>query len=330
MSDASDAHPDGPPDAARDGSARPGGASPARPTSWIEIAVDLPTELADLMATVLQDLADGGIEIRDAGTLVKAPPGRSVVVAHVVPEFRAQALDAIAETTSRARQAGLATDGLAVSERASHEDEWRDVWKQFFRATRVGRSFIVRPSWDPGAITTDDRVIDLDPGRAFGTGGHATTRLVIRLAEELRSEEAGLPVGRFLDLGCGSGILSIAAALLWPAAAGLAVDVDPEATACTQENLDRNHVTTVAVATGDLSVAGAATFDVVLANIQADVLLPLAPALCARVAPGGHAILSGLLSKDVPAIVDAYTAAGFMLRQREDDDEWSGLTLRRR
>jgi len=290
------------------------------------------------MATVLQDLAEGGIEIRDAGTLVKAPPGRSIVVAHVVPEFRGQALDAIAETASRARQAGLATDGLAVSERASHEDEWRDVWKQFFRATRVGRSFIVRPSWDPGAITTDDRVIDLDPGRAFGTGGHATTRLVIRLAEDLSQEltkdlgqQAGASsVGRFLDLGCGSGILSIAAALLWPGAAGLAVDVDPEATACAQENLDRNHVTTVEVATGDLSAAGETTFDVVLANIQADVLLPLAPALCARVAPGGHAILSGLLSRDVPAILDAYTAADFTLRQREDDDEWSGLTLRRR
>lgn len=280
------------------------------------------------MATVLQDLADGGIEIRDSGTLVKAAPGRSAVVAHVIPEFRAQALEAIAETTARARQAGLATDGVSVSERASHEDEWRDVWKQFFRATRVGRSFIVRPSWDPGAITTTDRVIDLDPGRAFGTGGHATTRLVIRLAEELR-QGVGPPVSRFLDLGCGSGILSIAAALLWPTAAGLAVDVDPEATACTQENLDRNRISTVTVATGDLSVAGQATFEVVLANIQADVLSPLALALHARMAPGGHAILSGLLSKDVPAILDAYTAAGFTLCQREDDDEWSGLTLRR-
>jgi len=333
MPDTSDGNPEGIPDGSPDGSARSGGASSARPTSWIEIAVDLPAELADLMATVLQDLADGGIELRDAGTLLKAAPGRSVVVAHVIPELRAEALETIAETTSRARAAGLATDGVAVSERASHEDEWRDVWKQFFRATRVGRSFIVRPSWDPGAITTEDRVIDLDPGRAFGTGGHATTRLVIRLAEELEREprppETGSPVRRFLDLGCGSGILSIAAALLWPGATGLAVDVDPEATACTEENLERNHVTTVTVATGDLSVAGVSTFEVILANIQADVLLPLAPALHGRVAPGGHAILSGLLSKDVPAIVDAYTAAGFALRQREDDDEWSGLTFRR-
>jgi len=333
MPDTSEGNPDGILEVNRDDSAGSGGASSARPTTWIEIAVDLPAELADVMASVLQELADGGIELRDAGTLLKTAAGRSVVVAHVVPQLRGQALDAIAETTARARDAGLSTEGVAVSERASHEDEWRDVWKQFFRATRVGRSFIVRPSWDPGAITTDDRVIDLDPGRAFGTGGHATTRLVIRLAEELARPQppaaAGPAVRSFLDLGCGSGILSIAAALLWPAATGLAIDVDPEATACTQENLDRNHVGTVTVATGDLSVAGVTTFDVVLANIQADVLLPLASALHDRVAPRGHAILSGLLSRDVPAILDAYTAAGFSLRQREDDDEWSGLTLRR-
>src|SRR3569623_2006988 len=328
MADTPDDHPEGISDSSRDASARPGGAAAARPTTWIELAVDVPSELADLMATVLQELADGGIEIRDAGTLLKAAPGRSVGVAHVVPAFRDQALEAIAETTARAKDAGLATDGVAVGERASHEDEWRDVWKQFFRATRVGRTFIVRPSWDPGAITTADRVIDQVPGRAIGTGGHATTRLVIRLSENLGQQD-GPPVRRFLDLGCGAGILSIAAALLWPAATGLAIDVDPEATACTQENLDRNKITTVSVATGDLSVAGQATFDVVLAIIQADVLLPLATALHARVAEGGHAILSGLLSKAVPAILDAYTAAGFTLEQREDDDEWSGLTLRR-
>src|SRR4029079_7691803 len=107
--------------------------------------------------------------------------------------------------------------------------------------TRIGRTFVVRPSWDPGDVASGDRVIDLDPGRAFGTGGHATTRLVIALAEEVEAR----PVRRFLDLGCGSGTLASAAARFWSRAAGLAVDVDPEATACAAENLERNRVTTV-------------------------------------------------------------------------------------
>ncbi|HEY4184629.1 MAG TPA: 50S ribosomal protein L11 methyltransferase [Polyangia bacterium] len=303
-----------------------------RRTTWLEIAVDLPAEMGEIMATVLQDVAEG-VETRDAGTLLKAAAGRAVIVAYVAPESRDLALATIEVTVERAREAGLAVDGVAVTERTSHEDEWRDVWKQFFRATRVGRTFIVRPSWDPGTVCDGDRVIDLDPGRAFGTGGHATTRLVIRLAEELGEARArqGAPVRRFLDLGCGSGILSIAAARLWPDAAGTAVDVDSEATDCAQENLARNRVTTVMTATGTLDVlADAPPFDVVLANIQADVLGPLAPDVHARIVPGGHAILSGLLTKDTDAVAAAYLAAGFEPQAREEDDEWSGLTLRRR
>src|SRR6185295_11405460 len=112
---------------------------------------------------------------------------------------RAEALEAVEDTIARAGEAGLPTGDVAVRERSAHEDEWRDVWKQFFRATRVGRTFIVRPSWDPGSVADGDRVIDLDPGRAFGTGGHATTRLVIELCETLADERArdGQPVQRF-------------------------------------------------------------------------------------------------------------------------------------
>ena len=186
----------------------------------------------------------------------------------------------------------------------------------------MGRTFIVRPSWDPGTIADGDRVIDLDPGRAFGTGGHATTRLVIALAEEVEER----PVARFLDLGCGSGILAVAAARLWPRARGLAVDIDPEATACADENLERNHVTTVETRAGTLADAPG-PFDVVLANIQADVLLPLAPELVAVLAPGATLVLSGLLTDAAPPVLGAYLAAGLTLEARRDEDEWTALRL---
>jgi ribosomal protein L11 methyltransferase len=304
-----------------------------RRTTWVEIQIEIDPEAAENVAAVVADIADG-IELRDAGTVVRAEPGRALVIAHVGPADRDELLDALAQTAVYARAAGMKIDPIVVRERNAHEDEWRDVWKQFFRATRVGRSFIVRPSWDPGPAdaAATDRLIDLDPGRAFGTGGHASTRLAISLAEELADEwaaVAGRSAVRFLDLGCGSGILSIAAARLWPDAHGLAVDLDPEATACAGENLQRNRVDSVALMTGSLeAVPPEPRFDVVLANIQADVLCALAPGLPSRLAEGGRAILSGLLLRDAEPVLGLFRTAGFELVRRQDEGEWAALDLR--
>jgi ribosomal protein L11 methyltransferase len=289
--------------------------------TFAELQIEVAAEAAELVASEVSELT-GGVEVRDAGTLLRAGEGRAVIVTQCAPEGADEVLALALDVCARARDAGLRVDPVSVRRREAHEDEWRDVWKQYFRATRVGRTFIVRPSWDPGTIADGDRVIDLDPGRAFGTGGHATTRLVIALAEEVE----GRPVRRFLDLGCGSGILAIAAARLWPAARGLAVDVDPEATACTDENLARNHVTTVETRAGTLADAPG-PFDVVLANIQADVLLPLAPELVRVLAPGATLVLSGLLTDATPPVLAAYLAAGLALEGRRDEDEWTALRL---
>src|SRR5262245_42311543 len=200
------------------------------------------------MADAVGELTQG-VEIRDGDTIIRAGAGRAVIVAQCAPEAEAEVLAEIEAAAGRMKEAGVAVDPLSVRSRQAHEDEWRDVWKQYFRATRVGRRFFIRPTWDPGAPAPGDRIIDIDPGRAFGTGGHASTRLCLVLAEEVERR----PVRRFLDLGCGSGILSIAAARLWPDAGGLALDNDPEAVACAAENLVRNHVGAVEARAGTLA-----------------------------------------------------------------------------
>jgi ribosomal protein L11 methyltransferase len=288
---------------------------------WVEVQIELPSEAAELLAATVAEQT-GGVEVRDQGTLIRAAVDRTVLVALCAPDQVAALLTEVEETCDRARENGLTVDPLAVRQRPAHEDEWRDVWKQYFRATRVGETFIVRPSWDPGAVRDGDRVIDLDPGRAFGTGGHASTRLVIRLIEAVEAR----PVRAFLDLGCGSGILAIAGARLWPAAAGHAIDNDPEAVACAQENLERNRVTSVAAWAGSLADARG-PYDVVLANIQANVLLELAPDFPAVMAPDAVLVLSGLLITDGPAVIDAYQRLGFRLDDGGQliDDEWVGL-----
>ena len=290
---------------------------------WTEVQIEVAPEAAELLASAVGELT-GGVEVRDAGTIIRADAGRALVIAQCPAEDVDGVLEVVAETCDRARQGGLPVDPVLVRTRVAHEDEWRDVWKQYFRATRVGSTFLVRPTWDLVTAGPADRVIDIDPGRAFGTGGHASTRLCRVLAEEM----AGQPVARFLDLGCGSGILSIAAARLWPAAVGLAVDLDPEGAACAAENLALNRVAAVETRTGTLAdVDAGARFDLVFANIQADVLLALAPALPGRLAPGGRLILSGLLQGDAPAVLAAYSAAGLVLDARRDEDEWAALRL---
>ena len=268
----------------------------------------------------------GGVELRDAGTLLATAPGRTAVIALCKPEDRRFVLEAADTALAGLRAAGMVVDPVAVRERQADESEWRDVWKQFFRATRVSRRFTVRPSWDPGAAPPGEFIIDLDPGRAFGTGAHPSTQLVIGLAEMVKETKDKL--GTFLDLGCGSGILSIAAARLWPDAAGLAVDNDSEATDCSSENFARNAVTSVRLLTGTLDDT-AECFDLILANIQADVLCALAPSMPKHLATSGHVILSGILREQAEEVVTAYAPLGLRLLAQSDEGEWSGLLLGR-
>jgi ribosomal protein L11 methyltransferase len=291
---------------------------------WIELAISVPSGAAEVLADAVGALT-GGVEIRDTDTILRVEGGRSLILAQCAPDAEADVMSEVEAACLRLRDAGVSPDPMSIARREAHEDEWRDVWKKYFRALRVGRSFVIRPSWDAPPAAPGDRVIDIDPGRAFGTGGHASTRLVIAMAEELEARK----VERFVDLGCGSGILSIAATLLWPAARGLALDVDPEAVATAGENLALNRITTVATRVGSIADVAPGN-DLVLANIEASVLVPMAPEFPARVAPGGALILSGLLTSDVDGVTRAYRDVGFTIDARRDEDEWAALRLSRR
>jgi len=291
------------------------------PTRWIEIAISVPTAAAEVLADAVGTLT-GGVEIRDTETILRVEGGRSLILAQCAPESEAEVTAEIEAACARLRAAGVSPDPFSIARREADEDEWRDVWKKYFRALRVGKSFVIRPSWDAPPAAPGDRVIDIDPGRAFGTGGHASTRLVIAMAEELAARR----VERFVDLGCGSGILSIAAALLWPAARGQALDVDPEAVATANENLELNRISTVATRVGSIADVAPGN-DLLLANIEAAVLVPMAPEFPSRIGRDGTLILSGLLASDVDAVRRAYRAVGFTIDARRDEDEWAALRL---
>jgi ribosomal protein L11 methyltransferase len=183
------------------------------------------------------------------------------------------------------------------------------------------------PSWERYTPAPDDVVIDLDPGMAFGTGTHASTQLVL---EELQAlADAGTHPPRILDVGCGSGILAIAALKRWPGAQCVAIDIDPLAVDATRENAAVNEVSPRIDVSATPVEDVAEAFPLVLANIQAHVLRLLKPALVARLARGGTLILSGLLTPQAAPLADEFVAAGLTIVRVRDGVDWSSVVLTR-
>lgn len=279
---------------------------------YAEIAFSVPSERAEELSATLVELGAAGVEERNQATLAKGPDATTATLLVWLPVEVAHAF------LTAAAAAGLPPP--AEAGRVRHEDEWRDVWKQYFRPRQVGR-FVIVPSWERFQPTADEVVLDLDPGRAFGTGGHASTRLCLLAISELARCE------RLLDVGCGSGILAIAAARRFPAARGQGLDVDGEAVAVAQENAARNGVAARLTFATTPVEAITAVFDLVLANILPDVLIPLAAPIAARVARGGRLVLSGIVPSAAAEVVAAYRARGLSLVAEREEEGFCALTL---
>lgn len=300
--------------------------------TWFRVATIVHAELEEILIGALGELSLRGMEVLDHraapldSSLAELPP------AHVRFSLFAESAELeVVRAGLAAALSALAAMGLAPADVPAVfvlpvAPGWRDGWKAWFKASRVTERIVIRPSWEPWVAAPEDRVLDLDPGTAFGTGGHATTRLC--LAEVDRLVGRGTPVPRVLDVGTGSGVLAIAAARLG-AYEVVAVDNDPEAVLVASENAARNAVDDlVRVSQTSLELIDGA-FSLVLANILAPTLLLLRDALVARLAPEGHLVLSGVLVDEGPEVQAGFEEAGLVLEHADTEGEWIALTLRR-
>jgi ribosomal protein L11 methyltransferase len=277
------------------------------------VLVDVDAADADEASSSLFELGAQGIEERDATTLARAAkPGGVTLVASFATHDEANA--AIEELPS------------AWSPRLEEVigDAWRDEWKKHFHPFALCAGIVIRPPWEEYDAKPGERVLELEPGRAFGTGLHETTWLV---SQALAARSKELADARVLDVGCGSGVLSLVALSLG-AREARAIDIDADAAAVTRENAERNGMASrVRADTTDVAKIDEA-FPFVVANIEARVLVPLARAIAARVAPGGALVLSGVLAPQKEDVCAAYP--GLALEETIAKGEWVALVLRKR
>jgi ribosomal protein L11 methyltransferase len=300
-------------------------------------------EAVEAVSEILSRVAPGGVTVEPAfelledGLAAQVDFSRPAVLRAYLPALDPDAVRSAVADVERdlghLQAFGLRPIG-ELQTREVHEEDWAHAWKRHFPVLRIGRRLVIRPTWRRHAAAPGEVVLALDPGMAFGTGLHPTTRLCLAGLERLA--DAGHVAGaRVLDVGCGSGILAIAAARLG-ARSVLGVDTDPLAVEVTAANARRNRVARIVDARPGSLPAAEGPFDVVLANLIASLLVRLAAQLYAAVRPGtgaqgtGGRLLAGGIFIDREAEVRrALAAAGFRLVAREDEGDWVTLEAER-
>ncbi len=202
--------------------------------------------------------------------------------------------------------------------------DWENNWKQYYRPIPVGERLLILPEWEPIPSDSPRRILRLDPGLAFGTGSHATTRMCLNALEKAAAREKFV-----LDIGCGSGILGIAAMVLGCAMV-VGCDIDPNAPDIALKNAGLNGITdmTFKIYAGDILKNAAlretfgSGYDIVLANIVADVIIPLAPIAREFLAPHGVFICSGILDGRQDEVAEALADAAFAITEHRHEDGW--------
>lgn len=283
--------------------------------SWIEVRVVVPPAAADAITGFLFDRGSLGTT-EETGT----DPTRGEYVL-VRAYFETIERGTFEKDLLAAMEAAGAPKSRIWIDDLPYGD-WAEGWKKYFTPRKVGARIVIAPTWETYDPKGDEIVVRVDPGMAFGTGQHETTALCIRSLEEVVT-----PGTRVLDVGAGSGILAIAAVLLGAASAH-GTDIDPEATAAARENVEANGLAAkVTIDESPLEAVG--VFPVVVANILAETLVSLAPALAAKVERGGALVLSGILHHLGDEVARAYAPHGFPRFDVRRDGEWVCLVGRR-
>ena len=310
--------------------------------NWTQITVtaslkDSETVQAIVSMTVpyglyIEDYSDIGDTLPEMGWGVTVDESllekdAETVLVHVYIPINTNPAEAVSFIKARLESEDIAHEITCSNVR---DEDWSENWKKYYKPERIGKNLVVCPSWETYDAQPDDIVITLDPGSAFGTGQHESTRLCLEFIEETVTQDS-----RFLDIGCGSGILSIAA-LKFGAAAAYAVDIDKNSVETTRRNAGHNGFAggMFAAHCGDIinddvldkKIGGG--FDVIAVNIVADIIVALKDILREKLNVNGALIVSGIIDTRADEVLSELEKAGFVLTQKREQNGWVSLKLK--
>ena len=287
--------------------------------NWIELSVQTDAEGAEAAAALLNEMVETGAAIEQ--TIIpevgeKFDPARAFTVRAFFPSDQCEQLQCAQESLWHLAQLRPLSEPRV---RELAEEDWAEAWKKYYTILHIGKHLVIKPSWLEYAPRADDVVIELDPGMAFGTGLHPTTRLCMLALEQYQT---GAP--RVLDVGTGSGILSITAAKLG-AREIRALDTDAVAVEAAKRNVAINRAEPIVrVERGSID-SSCNQFDLICINILAEVIAELAPALAAALRPGGIVIASGILDFKADDVADALNAVRIEIVEKKQEEDWVAL-----
>jgi len=281
---------------------------------WTQVTVTTTQEASEAIANRLFELGATGVEVKDEATLIAYFP---------MDDRVGERIRALRQFISRLAEFGIDAAHTAIALRSIEDDNWAESWKSAFPPLRIGKRFLIVPTWVDVTPQPSEILLRLDPGMAFGTGQHATTRLSLELLE--LAMEGG---ERVADIGTGSGVLAIAAAKLGASHID-AVDVDPTVLPIAKRNFETNGVASIIrLLRGDGLLALEGEYDLILANILAKVILPMIPDFRRYLRPRGRLILSGISTAEVSQIEGALEANVLQIAETRQQESWVGILAR--
>jgi ribosomal protein L11 methyltransferase len=307
---------------------------------WIEIQVKTTGEASDAVSQMLMSMGSAGVAVEDPEELRREAQnvspwdyadesflktlGEGVLIKAYFPaERNSTELIGVVKERLKVISGFLDTGECKVILKEVDEEDWSESWKKYYKPFYITEGVVVKPSWEDWLPEKDEVVIEMDPGMAFGTGTHDTTRMCAALAGKYLKKG-----DHVLDVGCGTGILSILSALLG-AEKIEAVDIDSVAVDVARENCVINGVESIVnVRAGVLSDIDTGRFNLIIANIIADVIIDIAGDVFKRMMPGGLFITSGIIREREGEVLEKYNGLGFKLELIDRSGEWVAIVFR--